>query len=249
MLIKLFIMGVVLGAVAQAQCIYTQVADSTLTVIGNSAPQPMPTGSTITNTLAYTLTASGKYITQSIAQIQVVNGKVSVCLPGPTTYQMQYQVLNPYPLSGATQYNRVWTIPATTSSVVNTTSSGNTVSWVSGTTFISIQPGNTVVIAGTPCTTSAPCTVATVPSSVSLTLTSSPGIHSGEALTSNGPYLVSQVESLNGSPAAAATWTQGSGSPTGTCVNGSLYSNTSGTAGSTFYDCVGTTWVAFTSPN
>jgi len=39
------------------------------------------------------------------------------------------------------------------------------------------------------------------------------------------------------------SWTFGATTPTPPCVNGSLYSNTSGAAGSTFYVCVGTTWV------
>lgn len=40
------------------------------------------------------------------------------------------------------------------------------------------------------------------------------------------------------------SWTTGAGSPSGTCVNGSIYSNTTGTAGSTFYTCVSTAWLA-----
>lgn len=38
------------------------------------------------------------------------------------------------------------------------------------------------------------------------------------------------------------TWSAGSGAPAGACKNGSLYSNTSGAAGSTFYVCVSGAW-------
>ena len=38
------------------------------------------------------------------------------------------------------------------------------------------------------------------------------------------------------------TWTSGSGAPSGSCTTGSLYSNTSGTSGSTFYSCVAGKW-------
>lgn len=39
-----------------------------------------------------------------------------------------------------------------------------------------------------------------------------------------------------------ATWSSGSKPPTGSCSNGSLYSNTSGSAGSTLYVCVSGYW-------
>lgn len=42
-----------------------------------------------------------------------------------------------------------------------------------------------------------------------------------------------------------ATWTTGAGAPSGACVNGSLYTNTTGAAGSTLYSCVATAWLAF----
>lgn len=38
------------------------------------------------------------------------------------------------------------------------------------------------------------------------------------------------------------TWTSGSGPPRGSCTNGSLYSNTGGSAGSTLYVCVSESW-------
>lgn len=43
-----------------------------------------------------------------------------------------------------------------------------------------------------------------------------------------------------------ALWTTGSAAPTGTCTNGSIYTNTSGTTGgtNTFYVCTATAWVA-----
>jgi hypothetical protein len=50
-------------------------------------------------------------------------------------------------------------------------------------------------------------------------------------------------------PGNSITWTSGTGAPSGSCVTGSLYSNTAGTAGATFYDCVATVWRAFASPN
>lgn len=40
-----------------------------------------------------------------------------------------------------------------------------------------------------------------------------------------------------------STWSSGSGSPSGRCANGSLYSNTSGARGSTLYICVSGSWV------
>jgi hypothetical protein len=46
----------------------------------------------------------------------------------------------------------------------------------------------------------------------------------------------------NGVTVGTAKWTSGAEAPTGTCVNGSLYSNTSGTTGSTLYVCVKTAW-------
>lgn len=41
----------------------------------------------------------------------------------------------------------------------------------------------------------------------------------------------------------ATTWNTGGITPTGSCTNGSLYSNTAGTTGSTFYVCVASAWV------
>jgi hypothetical protein len=46
----------------------------------------------------------------------------------------------------------------------------------------------------------------------------------------------------NGVNVDTAKWSSGAAPPTGTCVNGSLYSNTSGTTGSTLYVCVRATW-------
>ncbi len=40
-----------------------------------------------------------------------------------------------------------------------------------------------------------------------------------------------------------ATWSSGPSAPSGRCVNGSLYSNTSGSAGTTLYACVSGSWV------
>jgi hypothetical protein len=40
----------------------------------------------------------------------------------------------------------------------------------------------------------------------------------------------------------AATWTSGASAPRGRCANGSLYSNTSGAAGSTLFVCVDSQW-------
>jgi hypothetical protein len=49
-------------------------------------------------------------------------------------------------------------------------------------------------------------------------------------------------EFANGVMVGTAKWTSGAAVPTGRCVNGSLYSNTSGTTGSTLYVCVRTVW-------
>ena len=38
-------------------------------------------------------------------------------------------------------------------------------------------------------------------------------------------------------------WQTGSGTPSGSCVTGSMYSNSSGASGTTFYACVGAAWV------
>ena len=69
---------------------------------------------------------------------------------------------------------------------------------------------------------------------------------------SGGPYTVAQIQgniTLTVGPGGAVTWTQGAGPPSGPCANGSLYSNTSGGAGSTLYDCVAATWHALPGPN
>ena len=41
---------------------------------------------------------------------------------------------------------------------------------------------------------------------------------------------------------AGMCWTSGAGAPGGSCVNGSLYTNTTGGAGTTTYECYGTGW-------
>ncbi len=43
--------------------------------------------------------------------------------------------------------------------------------------------------------------------------------------------------------AGSATWTANSGVPSGACANGSLYSNTTGAAGTTFYACISGAWL------
>jgi hypothetical protein len=43
--------------------------------------------------------------------------------------------------------------------------------------------------------------------------------------------------------ASGPSWTTGSGAPTGSCTRGSLYSNTTGSSGSTLYVCVNSAWV------
>lgn len=41
---------------------------------------------------------------------------------------------------------------------------------------------------------------------------------------------------------ASTVWSVGSGAPSGSCQTGSLYTNTSGIAGTTLYACVGGAW-------
>ena len=61
---------------------------------------------------------------------------------------------------------------------------------------------------------------------------------SGSGSFAGGVYVGSAVKS-----AAKVSWTQGPAAPSGACTNGSLYSNTTGTSGSTFYVCVSGGWV------
>lgn len=51
------------------------------------------------------------------------------------------------------------------------------------------------------------------------------------------------ASSLQTGSASGPTWTTGTSTPSGSCTTGSLYSNASGTSGSTLYDCVGGAWV------
>jgi Pectate lyase superfamily protein len=60
----------------------------------------------------------------------------------------------------------------------------------------------------------------------------------GNGSFAGGVYLGSGIKA-----AAKIGWTHGPGAPTGACGNGSLYSNTAGSRGSTLYVCVSGTWV------
>jgi len=51
------------------------------------------------------------------------------------------------------------------------------------------------------------------------------------------------VMSVSSVAVGKATWRSGTGTPSGSCTSGSLYSNTSGTSGSTLYVCVSSAWV------
>jgi hypothetical protein len=50
-------------------------------------------------------------------------------------------------------------------------------------------------------------------------------------------------EVSHGEATNAANWIRGNGGPNGSCATGSLYSNTSGSSGSTLYVCVESKWV------
>ncbi|HEY3620749.1 MAG TPA: hypothetical protein VGK96_28430 [Candidatus Sulfotelmatobacter sp.] len=67
------------------------------------------------------------------------------------------------------------------------------------------------------------------------------GIISADGSTS-GDGLAQLYASKIG-PTATVFWTTGASAPTGSCANGSLFSNTAGTTGSTFYVCVAGAWV------
>ena len=61
-------------------------------------------------------------------------------------------------------------------------------------------------------------------------------------LHDSSDFGVAANKFANGVTVGTAKWSSGTTAPTGTCVNGSLYSNTSGTTGSTLYVCVKTAW-------
>jgi hypothetical protein len=61
---------------------------------------------------------------------------------------------------------------------------------------------------------------------------------SGNGSFGGGVYLGSATKS-----AAKVSWTHGPAAPGGSCTNGSLYSNTAGSRGSTLYVCVSGKWV------
>jgi len=50
-------------------------------------------------------------------------------------------------------------------------------------------------------------------------------------------------------PSPSALWTYGTAAPSGSCNSGSLYSNTAGSSGSTFYVCVSGAWTAQPLPD
>lgn len=70
-------------------------------------------------------------------------------------------------------------------------------------------------------------------------------IASGATVThfeDSGSFAVPANEFAHGVSLGIAKLSSGAGTPTGACVNGSLYSNTSGTTGSTLYVCVNSAW-------
>lgn len=55
--------------------------------------------------------------------------------------------------------------------------------------------------------------------------------------------ILGATAQTNGAGFNGTAWTVGSGAPSGPCGNGSMYSNTSGSSGSTLYVCVSGSWV------
>lgn len=62
-------------------------------------------------------------------------------------------------------------------------------------------------------------------------------------LNDSGDFGAASKKRTDGVMFDPAKWSFGAAVPTGTCVNGSLYSNTSGTTNSTLYVCVNSAWV------
>lgn len=66
----------------------------------------------------------------------------------------------------------------------------------------------------------------------------------GVLKVTNGGAGIGAINAPNGIFVGTPGWTTGSGAPAGSCVTGSLYTRTDGTAGATLYVCEATTWAA-----
>lgn len=190
-----------------------QIVDTVFS-IGIATPTLM-TG-TISLSLGYSAASGGFVITQSAAQLTITNGVLNTCLV-PGVYLASYQVKRPAPMTGTTQSTRYWVIPtiggpytllSVPTGTVNV--SGYAVTWVSGLTFVSVAPGDSVQIAGIA------YPVATVTDSTHLTLGpgASPGTLTGATFT-DGPIERQASIAQTLSSAQLAVGPQGVMGPTG----------------------------------
>src|SRR5882762_779693 len=68
------------------------------------------------------------------------------------------------------------------------------------------------------------------------------GIHAKQAVFDTSVVAASVVRTAGIGPAATVLWTSGSGAPSGACVNGSMYTSTTGTTVNILWACGSTAW-------
>jgi len=68
------------------------------------------------------------------------------------------------------------------------------------------------------------------------------GIHAKQAVFDTSVVAASVVGTAGIGPAATVLWTSGSGAPSGACVNGSMYTSTTGTTVNILWACGSTAW-------
>lgn len=106
---KLILLLAIGAAAAQAQPVCTQIVQ---TIYQTGGARPVPMNGSITLSQGYTAQNGSFVVVQSQAPVEVVSGRLSVCL-SPASYEADYTVSPIAPLDATVQFTRYWTVPAT----------------------------------------------------------------------------------------------------------------------------------------